>query len=256
MKLHSRAFGDGPPLVILHGLLGSLDNWVPMAQKLAENFRVLLLDLRNHGRSPHAEVFNYDAMAGDVRRFLSGERINATHLLGHSMGAKVAMRFAQLHPGAVDKLVVVDMSPREYPPRFDTLLDAMHVLDLGLYQRRDEVDRALRVSVPDKTLRQFLLKNLGRDEAGRLFWKPNLASLRANYANVRGALPTATRFDGPTLFIRGENSDYIRNSDPPRILEMFPRATWQTIHGAGHWVHADAPDGFAEIVSEFLLREM
>jgi esterase len=255
MKLHFRAFGDGPPLIILHGLLGSLDNWVSVAHQLAIDFRVFLLDLRNHGRSPHAEAFTYDTMAEDVRRFLADQGIKAANLLGHSMGAKVAMRFAQLHPDAVWKLVVVDMSPREYPPRYDTLLDAMHALDLSAFQRRDEVDHALRAAVPDQTVRLFLLKNLGRNTAGRLLWKPNLASIRANYANVRATLPTATQVERPTLFIRGENSDYVRDDDFRLICKLFPRAAMLTIPAAGHWVHADAPDRFTAVVRDFLLRE-
>jgi esterase len=255
MKLHFRIFGQGPPLVILHGLLGSLDNWVTCAQKLAAHFQVVLLDLRNHGRSPHAEAFSYDVMAEDVLRFLNDQRLAAAHLLGHSMGAKVAMRFAQLHPDAVRKLVVVDMSPREYAPRYDTLLDAMHALDLSAFQRRDEVDRALSAAVADKTVRQFLLKNLGRDGAGRLFWKPNLAVIRANYGDVRGTLPSAPGVDRPTLFVRGGESDYIRDDDLPLIYALFPRATVETIGDAGHWVHVDRPDRLTEVVTEFLLRE-
>lgn len=255
MKLHFRAFGGGPPLVILHGLLGSLDNWVPVAQKLAAHFHVFLPDLRNHGHSPHADDFGYEVMAEDVRGFLRERGIHATHLLGHSMGAKVAMGFAQLHPVAVRQLVVVDMSPREYPPRFDALLDAMHTLDVGAFQRRAEVDLILKETVPDKTMRQFLLKNLGRDGAGRLFWKPNLASLRTNYGKVRSALPVAAGFNGPTLFVRGELSDYVHDEDLPAIKALFPRTILETILAAGHWVHADAPGQFTEVVTQFLLRE-
>ena len=255
MKLHFRALGDGPPLVILHGLLGSLDNWVPIAQQLAVHFKVLLPDLRNHGRSPHAEDSHYEAMADDIRRLLNDLDIRAAHLLGHSMGAKVAMRFAQLHAQAVQRLVVVDMSPREYAPRFDVLLDAMHAIDLSRFQRRDEVDAILTGAIPDKSVRQFLLKNLGRDGAGRLFWKPNLASLRANYGNLRAALPTDDRFRGPTLFMRGESSDYVRDEDLPAIRTLFPGALLETIPGAGHWVHADAPGRFTEVVTRFLLAK-
>lgn len=255
MKLHFRAFGEGLPLVILHGLLGSLDNWVPVAQKLAAHFRVVLPDLRNHGRSPHAAEFGYDVMADDVGRFLSDQSIHAAHLLGHSMGAKVAMRFAQLHPKAVQRLVVVDMSPREYPPRYDTLLDAMHALEVGRFQRRDEVDLILKATVPDKSVRQFLLKNLGRDGAGRLFWKPNLAAIRSNYANVRSALPSAIGFDGPTLFIRGEASDYVTDEDLPAIRALFPKAILETISVAGHWVHADAPEQLIAVIAQFLLAK-
>ena len=255
MKLHFRALGAGPPLIILHGLLGSLDNWVPVAQRLAAQFHVFLLDLRNHGHSPHGEAFSYDAMAADVREFMDNQQTGAAHLLGHSMGAKVVMRFSQLHPEAVRRLVSVDMSPREYPPRFDTLMDAMLAVDLAKFQRRDEVDKALLATIPDKTMRQFLLKNLGRDGAGQMFWKPNLASIRANYGNLRAALPTATRVGLPALFIRSGNSDYIRDDDAKLIRELFPNVVIQTIAGAGHWVHADAPDELTEIVTRFLLQE-
>ena len=255
MKLHFRALGDGPPLIILHGLLGSLDNWVPVAQKLAAHFQVSLLDLRNHGQSPHADEFGYDEMAADVRQFLSELRMETAQVLGHSMGGKVAMRFTQLYPDKVSRLVVVDMSPREYPPRFDTMMDAMLAVDLSGFERREQVDLALTPAVPDKTLRQFLLKNLGRDQAGHLSWKPYLRSIRANYSALRDRLPQETRCNCPALFLRGEKSDYVKTDDEALIRRLFPAARIETIPGAGHWVHADAPDRLAEIVTEFLLAK-
>jgi pimeloyl-ACP methyl ester carboxylesterase len=252
MKLNHQVVGSGPPLLILHGLLGSLDNWMPVAQELAAHFQVFRLDLRNHGRSPHAAEFNYEVMAADLAEFIRDQNLSSVHLLGHSMGGKVAMRFAQLHPDAVTKLVVVDMSPREYPPRYDGLLDAMLALDLSTFRHRSEVDVALAAAVPDKTIRQFLLKNLDRDAAGLLFWKPNLAAIRANYHRVREALPTTPPFPGPTLFVRGGVSDYISSADFGLIHQMFPNAEMQTIASAGHWVHAEAPAEFPRIVSRFL----
>lgn len=255
MKLHHREFGSGPPLVVLHGLLGSLDNWVPLAQRFATDFQVFLLDLRNHGRSPHATDTSYELMAEDVLQFLREQKLAPVHLLGHSMGAKVAMRFAQLHPAAIVRLVVVDMSPREYPARHDTLLDAMHALDLARYQRRDQIDQELAAVVPDRTVRQFVLKNLGRDEAGQLIWKPNIASLRASYGQLRATLPGSTAFAGPALFVRGGQSDYVPDNDLPLIRGLFPHVNLATIEHAGHWVHADAPDEFCRIVSDFLLGE-
>jgi len=255
MKLHFRALGSGPPLVIAHGLLGSLDNWVPVAQKLAAHFQVSLLDLRNHGHSPHAAEFGQDEMAEDLREFLNQQRIEKAHVLGHSMGGKVAMRFAQRYPSMVNKLVVVDIAPREYPPRYDRLMDAMLALDLSTFQRRDEVELALSSAVPDKALRQFLLKNLGRDPSGRLFWKPHLKSIRTNYDAIRGSLPSEASCAIPALFVRGENSDYIQTSDSALIQQLFPLAQIETIPGAGHWVHAYAPDKTAEVVSQFLLAE-
>jgi esterase len=255
MKLHFRELGSGAPLVVLHGLLGSLDNWVPVAQKLATHFQVFLLDLRNHGQSPHAEDFGYDEMAEDLRQFLNQQRLEQVHVLGHSMGGKVAMRFAQLHPSMVDQLVVVDIAPRKYPSRYSGLMDAMLAVNLNSLQRRDEVDAALSSTVPETTLRQFLLKNLGRNESGGLFWKPNLKSIRANYDAVRGSFPTDIRCNCPALFIRGEKSNYIQENDLTLIHQLFPSAKIETIAGAGHWVHANAPDLVAASVTSFLLAE-
>lgn len=165
------------------------------------------------------------------------------------------MRFAQLYPELTHKLVVADMAPREYAPRYAEILAAMHSLDLSRFQQRSEVETALMTSAPDKSLRQFLLKNLGRDEAGRLRWKPNVAALRANYHEIRRALPTEVRFDGPTLFVRGGRSDYIRAQDVALIQQMFPHAQLETIESAGHWVHAEAPGEFLRLVTEFLLAK-
>ena len=254
MNLHFRAVGSGTPLLILHGLLGSLDNWSPIAQRLATHFRVFLIDLRNHGQSPHAPEFSYDEMVDDLREFLKQQRIEKAHLLGHSMGGKVAMRFAQLHPNLLNKLVVVDIAPREYPSRYAGLMEAMTAVDLARLQRRDEVDQALSSTVPDKSLRQFLLKNLGRDAAGHLFWKPDLKSIRANYDSIRRGLPEA-KCHCPALFIRGEQSDYIQTDDVARIQQLFPLARIESVPGAGHWVHANAPERVLEVVTQFLLAE-
>ncbi|HEX5218480.1 MAG TPA: alpha/beta fold hydrolase [Verrucomicrobiae bacterium] len=255
MNLHFRALGSGPPLVILHGLLGSLDNWVPVAHKLGHHFQIFLVDLRNHGHSPHAEEFGYDEMAEDLREFLNQQHLAKAHILGHSMGGKVAMRFAQLHPGMLGKLVVVDIAPRKYPSRYSGLMDAMLAVNLSGLQRRDEVDVALSSTIPDTAFRQFLLKNLGRDASGQLFWKPNLKSIRANYDAVRGNFPGDTRCDCPALFIRGEKSNYIQENDLTLIHELFPAAQIETIAGAGHWVHANAPDKVVDVATRFLLAE-
>lgn len=242
-------------MVILHGLLGSLDNWMPHAQTLSARFQVCLLDLRNHGRSPHALEFDYDLMAGDVAEFVRDQNLSAINLLGHSMGGKVAMRFAQLYPELTQRLIVADMSPREYPPRYAEILHAMHALDLSQFQQRSEVDVALEHVAPDKAIRQFLLKNIGRDNAGRMKWKPNVAVLRANYHQIRAALPTEPAFTGPTLFVRGGKSDYVRDEDFDLIKKLFPNATVKTIPTAGHWLHAEAPEEFQRIITRFLSAE-
>jgi esterase len=255
MTLNFHVVGNGPPLLILHGLLGSLDNWAQLANVLAVNFSVSTLDLRNHGRSPHDAEFNYDVMAADVAEFIHVQNLGPAHLLGHSMGGKVAMRFAQLHPLLVQKLIVADMAPREYPPRYAEMLDAMAALDLRQFQQRSEVDAALLPVVPDSVVRQFLLKNLGRDGNGGLCWKPNVSAIRANYHQIRSALPVAQRFAGPTLFVRGGKSDYVRDSDWALVAQMFPQASLATIGTAGHWLHAEAPAEFLRIVTEFLTGE-
>lgn len=255
MKLNFHRVGHGPPLLILHGLLGSLDNWAPHAQLLSSQFQVFLLDLRNHGRSPHANEFDYDVMAADLAEFIYDQNLATVHLLGHSMGGKVAMRFSQLHPELGQKLIIADMSPREYAPRYAEILNAMHSMDLSRLQQRNEVDVALTAAAPDKNIRQFLLKNIGRDATGQLRWKPNVSAIRANYAQVRRAIPTAPNFIGPTLFIRGGKSDYIRDQDVPLLRQIFPRARLETIPAAGHWVHAEAPEEFLRLVTEFLLAK-
>lgn len=255
MKLNFHVTGDGPPLIILHGLLGSLDNWVPHAQMLSARFRVFLLDLRNHGRSPHADEFHYEAMAADVAEFIHDQNLASANLLGHSMGGKVAMRFAQLHPELTRSLIVVDMAPRKYAPRYAAILDTMHGLNLSRFAQRNEVDAALIAVAPDKNIRQFLLKNLGRDSAGKMVWKPHVAAIRANYQNVRGALPAITSFPGPTLFVRGGRSDYIQDEDIDLIRQIFPHAKLETIASAGHWVHAETPERFIQIITSFLSPE-
>jgi esterase len=255
MKLNYHVVGTGPPLLILHGLLGSLDNWAQLANVLGVHFSVFALDLRNHGRSPHDAEFNYDVLAADVVDFIQAQNLGPVHLLGHSMGGKVAMRFAQLHPLRVQKLIVADMAPREYPPRYAEMLDAMAALDLRPFQQRPEVDVALRSVAPDPLIRQFLLKNLGRDGNGGLSWKPNVPAIRANYHQIRSALPVAPPFDGPTLFVRGGKSDYVRDSDWALVTKMFSQAKLATIATAGHWLHAEAPAEFLRIVTEFLTEE-
>ena len=252
MKLHFQESGSGPPLILLHGLLGSHQNLLPLAKRLAAHFRVFAVDQRNHGASPHADEMNYEVLAGDLREFLRQQNLPRAVVLGHSLGGKTAMQFALAHPDAVDKLAVVDMAPRAYPPAHEELLDALLALELETLRRRDEIDAALAPAVPDKTLRQFLLKNLGRDTAGAFHWKPNLRAIRENYPRLNAALPTDQKFAGPTLFVRGGKSDYVSDADFVAARRLFPRAELRTIAGAGHWVHADAPDEFARTVLEFL----
>jgi pimeloyl-ACP methyl ester carboxylesterase len=254
MKLYFHESGSCEPVILLHGLLGSHHNWLTQAEKLSSLFRVFALDHRNHGQSPHAAEFNYDAMARDVLAFMREQDIGKARIVGHSMGGKVAMRLAQLHPEVVDRIVVADMSVHSYPPRYTAMLDAMLALDLNQFQQRNEVDIALEPVVASKTMRQFLIKNLGRDAAGTFFWKPNLPAIRSNYDRIRSALPEAQPVDCPALFIRGAKSDYVRETDLELIRQSFPKAELKTIEDAGHWVHAEAPEKFNELLLDFLTR--
>ena len=255
MDLAFKAYGDaGPPLVILHGLLGSGGNWHTLSRRaFAPHFRVFTVDLRNHGRSPHSDRFDYPAMVEDLVAFFDAHGLGAAHVLGHSMGGKVAMHIALEHPDRVDRLVVVDIAPKAYPARHLKLLDALRALDPTAYDSRNAIDQALATDVPDRAVRQFLLKNLGYDtERKQYAWQMNLDAIHARYAAVNTAIDPGPPFAGPALFVRGSRSDYVADDDLPDIRALFPQARLVTIDGAGHWVHAEQPDALAEAVLDFL----
>lgn len=253
MDLNFKSFGQGPPLVILHGLFGTLDNWQTLGKRWAEDFTVFLVDQRNHGRSPHADTIDYPEMAGDLKAFLEHNWIYGTHVLGHSMGGKTAMQFALDYPDMVDRLVVVDIAPRAYPGGHEAIFQALLGLDLDALGERGEADAILAERIPQRGIRQFLLKNLTRTKDGGYAWKMNLSAIHRHYpdilANIR---PAAEPFAGPTLFIRGANSDYLADADWPAAQALFPAARLETVAGAGHWVHAERPEELYGLVDSFL----
>ena len=253
MELHFRALGEGPPLILLHGLLGSLDNWLPLGRKFATQFTVFAVDQRNHGLSPHSDEFGYDTMARDLHEFMQAQGLRSAHVLGHSMGGKTAMQFALLYPDQVDKLVVVDISPRAHDARNTGTIQALLALDLSAFQHRPELDAALAASVPDLELRQFLLKNVGRDKSGAFRWKVNLSAIWENRRHLAAALDSPSQFRKPALFVRGGKSDFVTDTEGELIRRLFPRAVIETIPNAGHWVHVDAPEELSRSVMEFLL---
>lgn len=253
MQLFFKEFGSGEPLVMLHGLFGSSDNFLGIAKNLATQFHVFLLDLRNHGNSPHSAEMNYSLMAEDVREFLDSQKIASANVLGHSLGGKVAMQFALQFPNRVEKLIVVDMSPRIYPPEHETIFRALLALDLEKFSSRTEMEFALEPEIPSLTLRRFLLKNPGRDSGGKFFWKMNLRGLAENYSKLREAISSENPFLKPALFVRGGKSKYIEIADESLIHEMFPKSEIETIADAGHWIHADKPAEFLRLVFNFLL---
>ena len=254
MILHYQEYGNGQPLVILHGLLGSLDNWHTLSKTFAVSFRVLAVDQRNHGRSPHSDVCTYDAMAEDLIELLDHLKIPSAHLLGHSMGGKTAMQFALSNPSRVDRLIVVDIAPREYPRLHDEILDALASVNLSASASRQQIDDELSKRIPDLAVRQFLMKNLTRD-CGRVFtWKANLQAIRRNYTEIAREITSEMPFPGPTLFVKGDRVDYVLDSDVPMIKKLFPIAQIVRVN-AGHWIHAEAPMVFADIVTSFLRGE-
>ena len=252
MQLYFERFGQGHPLIILHGLFGSLENWRTLSKTFGQFFQVFALDQRNHGRSPHSNEFNYHVMVEDVHAFLQQQQLPSTYLLGHSMGGKVAMQFAVSHPDMVDRLIVVDIAPKVYPPGHDDVFAALYALDPPSIRSRQEADNVLAQHLPDLAVRQFLLKNLERTDSGTFRWRINLDGIHTNYRHMLETFSARGQFAKPTLFIRGENSGYIRDSDIPSIEQLFLQALIVTIPNSGHWVHAEAPQEFARIVREFL----
>jgi esterase len=239
-------------VVLLHGLFGSSENWHSIAMRLAATFHVFALDHRNHGQSPHSAEMDYPVMAADVDRFFASRGVASARVIGHSMGGKTAMQLALHFPQRVQKLVVADMAPRAYAPAHDKIFAALLALDLPSFQTRAQIEEALAPEIPNPVLRRFLLKNLGRAPAGGFCWKINLRDIAENYWRLREPVAGEAPFAGPVLFIRGGKSKYVQPEDEPLIREWFPAATLQTIQEAGHWVHADQPEEFLQLLLDFL----
>lgn len=251
MELFYREFGQGSPVIILHGLFGFSDNWQTIAKGLSDNHLVVTPDLRNHGRSPHAPVHTYAEMAEDMRVFMEQHWMFSAALVGHSMGGKVAMQLALSYPDMVDRLVVVDIAPGRAEDNHSSIFDALRSMDLSKMTARQEAETYLAERIPDAGTRQFLLKNITREEDGRFTWKMNLPVLWEHYDDILAPV-TGPPFDKPVLFVRGSRSVYIKDSDFPLLKSLFPQAEIATVEGAGHWVHADKPAELLTILKNFL----
>lgn len=252
LKLYSRSYGEGHPLIILHGLLGSSGNWHTLASRVfGKSYRVIVVDQRNHGRSPHSEAFSYDAMSEDVVELMDDLAIESAHLLGHSMGGKTAMHFALQHSERVNGLVVVDIAPVDYPHLHRKTLDALITLNLTGFSSREQIDSALEPSFPEASMRNFLLKGVVRGEAG-FEWMFNLDAINKGYSSLMEAVLGWQPFEGPTLFVHGGKSTYVQQEHLIAIRTQFPYAEISTIEQAGHWIHSDEPDEFGKIVMSFL----
>lgn len=250
-SLFSREFGQGNPVLILHGLFGFSDNWQTIAKGLTTNHLVLTPDLRNHGRSPHTDSHTYPEMAEDVLAFMHDHWMFHGQVIGHSMGGKVAMQLALTHPDAVEKLVVIDMEPFQADDNHSGIFEALLGLDLSKITSRQEAEAYLAERIKDFGTRQFLLKNITREDDGSFTWKMNLPVLWKHYQDILAPV-SGNPFDKPTLFIRGGRSNYIKPEEIPLIKPLFPQAEVVTIENAGHWVHADQPQELLRILHDFL----
>ena len=251
--LHSRIEGEGRPLVIIHGFMGMGDNWKTLGgQYAAAGFQVHALDMRNHGKSFHSEEFTYQAMVNDVAEYITANNLGRVDLIGHSMGGKVGMFFAVMHPELIDKLVVADIAPKYYAPHHQTELEALNAVDFNVKPSRSDVENTMAQYIKDPGTIQFLTKNLYWQEPGQLGFRFNLKAFNTQIDSIGEALPQGSTFAGPTLFLRGDKSKYIKDEDLADIEVHFPDYEIKTITNSGHWVHAENPKEFLEYTLQFL----
>ena len=253
MLLHYKEIGEGKPLVILHGLFGTSDNWQTHAKKLGEYYRVILVDQRNHGHSPWSEDFTYEYLADDLERLIIHLGIDQFTLIGHSMGGKTAMYYSQKYPTRLEKMVIVDIGIKKYPMHHNEIIKGIKSLDLTTISSRSAAEQAMIPFVDSYGVRQFLLKNLYWVEKGKLAWRMNVDVLEREMEEILAPIPNIEVWT-PTLFLRGAMSNYILDEDWDEIEEIFPDATLETIENAGHWVHSEQPDEFIEKVLGFIIR--
>lgn len=252
MKLHYRTIGEGKPLFILHGLFGSADNWQTLGKRFAEHYKVYFVDQRNHGHSPHSDEFSYDLMVEDFHALVTDLGEEKINVIGHSMGGKTVIGYAAKYPETIEKMIVADISHKAYPMHHDHILEGLNAIDLSVIRSRGEAEKKLEEYIPQFGIRQFLLKNLYWIEPGvKLGWRINLPVLNREI----GCILQEIKFDKievDTLFIRGALSNYILESDYESIGEKFPHSKIHTIENAGHWIHAEAPDEFYQVITDFL----
>ena len=253
--LHSKIYGadkSGIPLLVFHGLFGMLDNWGSFGKEMGEFFPVHLIDLRNHGKSFHSPEMSHDDLAHDILHYMEFHHLDKVNLLGHSLGGKAVMQFAIKYPIKVNKLIVVDISPKAYPPHHQGILKALESVDFQKQTSRQAVEDLLCEYIPDQSVVLFLTKNLYWTDDKRLDWRFNLKILSEKYTEfVSNAIKFGV-FTGETLFVAGEKSNYILPQDEFQIKQQFPNSSVVTIKNAGHWVQAENPTDFNEVVKEFL----
>lgn len=251
MNLFFRKTGAGKPLIILHGLFGSSDNWFSLSKVFSEQFTVYTIDQRNHGQSPQSDDFNYRLLTEDLEQFIVDQGIADPIIIGHSMGGKTAMNLAIKRPELVSELIVVDIAPKAYPVHHAQILEGLHSIPLLQLGSRNEADALLANHVPEADVRQFLLKNLTRDNDGKFNWKINLSAIDEHIEELGEGMQYQGDFSKPTLFIKGARSSYFKDGDDTLIMKFFPNAKIETLE-TGHWVQAERPQEFVSTVLNFL----
>jgi len=253
-KLNFKIYGQGYPIIILHGLFGSLDNWQTIAKQLASHYMVYTVDQRDHGRSPKTDDFSYTLLADDLYEFMNEQWIHEAFVIGHSMGGKTTMKMALEYPGMIKKAVIVDISPFKIKARHYKIIDVMCSIDLALISSRTEIQEILSKDISDPNVVQFLMKNFSRLKTGGYELKINLPLLKEKYEELNVALEGEEN-ETDILFIRGGASDYLKESELENIQELFSNARIETIEGAGHWVHAQKPKELLSLITSFLEEE-
>ncbi len=254
MKLHSKKYGDkGQDLIVIHGLFGMSDNWSTLGRKFSKHFKVHLIDLRNHGRSPHSTEFNYEVMCEDLIEYIEDYNLKKPLVIGHSLGGKVAMKLAFTHAEILEKLLIADISPRRYNTNFhENLLKILYRLPLEDFERREDIEEILAETFENRGMRLFLMKNLFRNEHNKFGWRFNIDVLLEKVSNIQEAEFINSKCNVPTLFIRGGDSNYVTSEDEIIIKKHFTNFSISTIEGAGHWLHAEKPDLFYDEVIKFI----
>jgi len=254
MKLHSNIIGEGTPFIILHGFLGMGDNWKTLAKKYSElGFQVHLVDQRNHGRSSHSDDFSYAYMSNDLLEYCNDHQLTNITLLGHSMGGKTAMDFACKNPSLINKLIIADIGPKYYAPHHQVILDSLAALNFTKITSRSDAEEILKKTISETGIRMFLLKNLYRVTKTTFGLRNNIKVLTEKVDEIGKSLTENLTFDKPTLFLRGDKSDYILDEDIDLINKHFKNATLKTVTNASHWLHAENPTEFFEYTSSFII---
>ncbi|MFC2115249.1 alpha/beta fold hydrolase [Bacteroidota bacterium] len=266
MELNYKKLGEGPPLIIVHGLYGCSDNWLSVGKALADQYTVYLLDQRNHGKSPHSKIHDYTSMRNDLVEFMDRHELSRAVLIGHSMGGKTVMFLAEAFPERIEALIVIDIAPTAYYSGRDEgqlsvhekIMDSMLAVDFKRVKKREDVDDQLARTIDSPRIRSFLLKNVSRSDEAGFYWNLNIPVLQQSLPKILDGLD-AEKYSGgeeiagfPVLFIRGEKSEYITDEDIQVIQQIFPMARVTTIPGAGHWLHVEQSALLVKTIRYFL----